>query len=834
MKQLKKVLPFFFLTMIGFSGSLLSQINVRALTSSGSGYNAITSQGMEIESPDCVHKSFGAHVTQVFDTLLERNVFVFHSHIDNDNDRCEVFDRVRMEIKGGPGSLPGLQHSLGTTSYYRWKFQLPADFRGGSNFNHIFQNKTFGGDDTSLPLITITPRATRVELIHSGGDSGSSLGKLADAPLSAFLGRWVEVYLRQTHAENGKIEMEIKDMVSGSIILKYSNDNIDMWRRGGQYQRPKFGMYRRKDPILKDETIKLADFCFSEGMALCPADTFQIKDKILPNIPASFKAIKVLMRTANLSWTASTDNIGVKQYVLYLNNVEVWKGTALNVALASLIPNTIYAASLEAEDLSGNKSSRTAITFKTQAANTLPLIVINPSPSDGAANTNVATPLRWDESDNATSYRLYFDTVSSPKLLTTLNALSYQRPTAYLPETKYFWQVGAVNENGEIKSKVWSFTTGSVSKDEPWKVYRANQKFNLETNFWEVNSQATNPIRDEIINDPIGGGNKIFVHHDASTENFRWRARPLLSDTSISIVFRIKALPGDFSGICYLELRTSGTREKIRINRTSIKLERASPVVEVDHQLDFDKDYHLIRVTKSRGVTKVYLNENETPILEGKTNEATTTSYIEWGKSGTTEYGCFLDWIVFVQNEDWNPSKGARLPSDLFLSNDATLSNIKVNGIVIPNFKPDVFSYTVNLPSDSDIPEVEAVLNSRFATLNIAITNKNAIISVLANDKISKKTYTINFTITSSVYEYASDSDAYFYPNPTSGILKLDFPFVSKGNFILYEISGKEVMNALITEKSNLNLESLNKGTYLAKIAFDNKKFFSKKIILQH
>lgn len=53
--------------------------------------------GVAYEVPDCVHPI--PHISQQFDDELQTPVFVFYSHIDLDNDRCMVFDRVRTEIK---------------------------------------------------------------------------------------------------------------------------------------------------------------------------------------------------------------------------------------------------------------------------------------------------------------------------------------------------------------------------------------------------------------------------------------------------------------------------------------------------------------------------------------------------------------------------------------------------------------------------------------------------------------------------------------------------------------------------------------------------------------
>ncbi|MEL6717852.1 MAG: T9SS type A sorting domain-containing protein, partial [Bacteroidota bacterium] len=57
-------------------------------------------------------------------------------------------------------------------------------------------------------------------------------------------------------------------------IVSYQSNNIDLWRTGAIYNRPKWGMYRAKTDGLKDEMFRFADFCISESEeALCPADS---------------------------------------------------------------------------------------------------------------------------------------------------------------------------------------------------------------------------------------------------------------------------------------------------------------------------------------------------------------------------------------------------------------------------------------------------------------------------------------------------------------------------------------------------------------------------------
>lgn len=246
-----------------------AQVTLTATASSGSAYPVISAAGFGNENPDCVHTSFGPHVTQAFDSDLGKNVFVFHSHIVDDNDRCINLDRVRMEIKGG-GSAE--EQTQGQTGFFRWKFKLDANFIGASTFCHIFQIKAVGGDE-GAPLITITPRASILEVIHDGGSDGVSLGQLASANLAPFKGNWVEGFIRYTSSNNGSFQILLTRVSDGMILLSYVNTGgIDLWRTGASRNHPKWGVYRKKTSGLRDEQVRFADFCISEtSAAQCPS-----------------------------------------------------------------------------------------------------------------------------------------------------------------------------------------------------------------------------------------------------------------------------------------------------------------------------------------------------------------------------------------------------------------------------------------------------------------------------------------------------------------------------------------------------------------------------------
>ena len=274
--HITRLILFISIFILMFSKSpLVAQVTLSA-TGSGAAYDVIDSKGFGIENPDCKHPSFGPHVTQAFDNALNKYVFVFHSHAVADDDRCTNEDRVRMEIKGGSGSPADMQHTQGQTAYYRWKFKLDAGFIPSSRFTHIFQIKAIDGD-AGAPLITITPRAgnpQKIQIIHSSGEGSGSLGTVKEADLAPFKGNWVEAYVKYKSSDGsaGTIELKLTRVSDGLVLLTYTNNSLDMWRTGASYNRGKWGVYRGKDDVLRDEQVRFNDFCVTESSAsLCPS-----------------------------------------------------------------------------------------------------------------------------------------------------------------------------------------------------------------------------------------------------------------------------------------------------------------------------------------------------------------------------------------------------------------------------------------------------------------------------------------------------------------------------------------------------------------------------------
>jgi hypothetical protein len=231
--------------------------------------NSVFSPGYDgIEAPDCAHPDFGKHIDEVFDKTLDKYVFRFHIHTKPDNDRCKNFDRQRNEIKTFESSPDNLKGIVNENVVYKWKFKLDANFQPSSGFTHIHQLKAVGGSEEGMPLITLTPRKGKNDVLEIRYAANVTQTTIKSIDLSLLKGVWVEVVETVTYGETGvgKYAITISTVDKGKVLLNYSNNNIRMWKTDAKFMRPKWGIYRSLKDIssLRDEQLMFADFSIQE------------------------------------------------------------------------------------------------------------------------------------------------------------------------------------------------------------------------------------------------------------------------------------------------------------------------------------------------------------------------------------------------------------------------------------------------------------------------------------------------------------------------------------------------------------------------------------------
>jgi len=174
-------------------------------------------------------------------------------------------------------------------------------------------------------------------------------------------------------------------------------------------------------------------------------------DSTPPSAPTNLKSTNVTATSVALSWTASTDDVGVVIYRIYAGSVAV--GTAIgttSATVSNLSANTTYVFTLTASDAIGNVSpASAAISVKTlQGTDTTP-----PTAPSGLTASNVtgtSVTLTWSASTDdrgVTGYTVYSGTATAA----TTTGLTASI-TGLTPGTTYSFTVKASDAAGNLSS----------------------------------------------------------------------------------------------------------------------------------------------------------------------------------------------------------------------------------------------------------------------------------------------------------------------------------------------------------------------------------------------
>ncbi len=94
-------------------------------------------------------------------------------------------------------------------------------------------------------------------------------------------------------------------------------------------------------------------------------------DTQAPTAPGAPAASSITSTSATISWTASTDNVGVTRYdVVDANGTVLGTSTSTRVSLTGLTANTAYALRVIARDAAGNTSAPSTVSFTTTGGST--------------------------------------------------------------------------------------------------------------------------------------------------------------------------------------------------------------------------------------------------------------------------------------------------------------------------------------------------------------------------------------------------------------------------------------------------------------------------------
>lgn len=193
-------------------------------------------------------------------------------------------------------------------------------------------------------------------------------------------------------------------------------------------------------------------------------------DATPPTAPSNLTSPSKTMTSINLSWTGSTDNVGVTGYEVYVNSETTPRATVTTTSatISGLIPSTSYNFRVRAKDAvpnySGYSNTLTVSTNSDTSAPTAPANLASPT------KTNNSVSLSWTAStDNVgvTGYEVYVNTETTPRATVTTTSATITGLTA---ATTYAFRVRAKDAvpNFSAYSSTLNVTTDGTTLPAPW------------------------------------------------------------------------------------------------------------------------------------------------------------------------------------------------------------------------------------------------------------------------------------------------------------------------------------------------------------------------------
>src|SRR6266702_1768458 len=177
----------------------------------------------------------------------------------------------------------------------------------------------------------------------------------------------------------------------------------------------------------------------SNGTGNTPADTTS------PSPPAGLTAAVAGSSGANLSWGASTDNVGVTGYIVRRNGVQVATPTTTSFADTGLSVATTYSYTVAARDAAGNTSPNSASVSITIADTTPPT---TPTGLTAAVAGSTGANLSWNASTDNVGVTGYIVRRNGVQVATP--ATTSFADTGLSAATTYSYTVAARDAAGNI------------------------------------------------------------------------------------------------------------------------------------------------------------------------------------------------------------------------------------------------------------------------------------------------------------------------------------------------------------------------------------------------
>ncbi len=253
----------------------------------------------------------------------------------------------------------------------------------------------------------------------------------------------------QYGVQNGDV---VKASMIGNVITVYLNgvqiaQTIDNTFTSGN---PGMGFYvQGTSGTNVNRDYGFSSFTASDGSSV---------DTAPPSVPSGLTATAVSSSKINLSWNASTDDVGVIGYQIFRNNAQIATSSTTSFSDTGLVANTPYSYAVAAYDVAGNVSSPSSpATATTLQTDTTPPSAPTILQSSNVTSTSLS--ISWSASTDNVAVAGYQIFRNGNQVGTTSSTTFNDSGLA--PGTTYFYTVAAfdTSDNVSVQSPSYQVTT---------------------------------------------------------------------------------------------------------------------------------------------------------------------------------------------------------------------------------------------------------------------------------------------------------------------------------------------------------------------------------------
>ncbi len=194
----------------------------------------------------------------------------------------------------------------------------------------------------------------------------------------------------------------------------------------------------------------------------CGAVAVSTLDVTVPSVPSNLQGTAASASQIDLTWTASTDNVGVTGYRVYRNGIQVGTAASTGFSDTGLSEATSYSYRVAAYDAAGNLSSLCGAVAVSTADATAPSV---PTNLQGTGASASQIDLTWTAStDNVgvTGYRVY----RNGSQVGTTASTSYS-DTGLSEVTSYSYTVAAYDAAGNASAQCGAVAVSTLDGTAP-------------------------------------------------------------------------------------------------------------------------------------------------------------------------------------------------------------------------------------------------------------------------------------------------------------------------------------------------------------------------------